>query len=128
MQKQEQLHLDYFANELVERSIRPTILYPIWHVYGYMLGMITAKLGSKTAMTCTEAVETVIDKHYLEQLTKLDPTEKKLAKKIEQFRQEEVEHKNIAIANNSEGSICQNIIAKIISLSCKVAIAASKRL
>ena len=128
MAAQEQEHLDFFANEINKRSVRPTILHPLWHCYGYILGMCTAKLGTKMAMTCTEAVEEVIDEHYLEQLKLLTDDEKLLASKIERFRQEELEHKNIAQENNAKDAACYHFVSALIRMSCKFAIAVSKKL
>jgi ubiquinone biosynthesis monooxygenase Coq7 len=45
---------------------------------------------------CTASVEEVIDKHYLNQINQLDVSEKDLKKKITKFRQDEIDHKNIA--------------------------------
>ena len=128
MASQEDVHLKYFEDEIVRRSIRPTILYPIWHIYGYALGAITAMLGTKAAMACTEAVEEVIDEHYQEQLKFLASDELELKEKIEKFRQEELEHKNIAIEYESSHARCYHFLSPLIKLSCKMAIRISKLL
>ena len=50
-------------------------------------------------MLCTASVEEVIDKHYLSQIEHLESEkteEKELLKKIKKFRQEELEHRDIA--------------------------------
>lgn len=72
MAEQEREHLDYFNNMMVANRVRPTIMAPIWHFGGFMLGAVTAKMGVKAAMACTVAVESVIDEHYAEQLEVLD--------------------------------------------------------
>ena len=60
------------------------------------MGFGSTLLGKKAAMLCTASVEEVIDKHYLNQINQLDISEKNLKKKITKFRQDEIEHKNIA--------------------------------
>jgi len=126
MKEQEEAHLKYFENELVKRRIRPTILMPIWKIYGYLLGAITARMGPKTAMACTEAVEEVINDHYLDQLMKLDKNEKELKNKIEEFRQEELQHRGIAIKHDSLDAKGHNFLTAAIKTSCKIAIKLSK--
>ena len=71
MLEQEQEHLEYFEEEIRNRNTRPTLLMPFWHVFGYALGYLSAKAGTKYAMLCTEAVEGVIDKHYSSQYSKI---------------------------------------------------------
>ena len=50
MKEQEQVHLTTFENLIVERKVRPTVLYPIWEMAGFALGVGTALLGPKAAM------------------------------------------------------------------------------
>lgn len=96
MAEQEQVHLDYFDDQITIRHVRPTLLQPLWHFSGFMLGKCTALLGTHAAMACTEAVETVIDEHYQTQLRFLPESEASLKEHIERFRQEELEHKETA--------------------------------
>jgi ubiquinone biosynthesis monooxygenase Coq7 len=126
MATQEHQHLEYFENQITSRKIRPTLLMPLWHIYGYAIGAATAILGTKMAMTCTQAVEEVIDKHYTEQLKLIENSEPDLANHIEQFRQEELEHRDIAIENRSAEAVFHSIVSKAIKLSCKAAIRLSK--
>lgn len=100
MLQQERQHLHFFNHYLVEKRIRPSYLMPLWHIGGFLLGAATAFAGRNIAHACTSAVETVIDQHYLQQVNQLtlspDEEEKKLAQKLEQFREEECQHKEIA--------------------------------
>jgi hypothetical protein len=78
--------------------VRPTALSPVWNAAGFALGAATALLGEKAAHACTEAVETVIEEHYGDQITELDAAaETELAARITKFREEEVEHKELAL-------------------------------
>ena len=61
MAEQEAEHKRTFDALLPRRRVRPTLLMPLWHVAGYALGYVTAKMGDKAAMACTVAVEDVID-------------------------------------------------------------------
>ena len=55
-------------------------------------------------MACTVAVEEVIDEHYAAQAEalKAEGIEPELTEKIETFRAEEIEHRDIGLANNAE--------------------------
>ena len=82
MAEQEREHLKRFDALIIERRVRPTVLQPVWQVAGFALGAATALMGEKAAMACTEAVEEVIDRHYAEQIEKLNTADSAL-KKIE---------------------------------------------
>lgn len=60
----EKKHLTATSNMLDEYRVRPSALTPLWSLAGRVLGGVTATLGPKSAMACTEAVETVIGEHY----------------------------------------------------------------
>lgn len=106
MAEQEQVHLDYFNKAVGDRHIRPTLLQPLWHVGGFALGAATALMGREAAMACTVAVEEVIDEHYAAQAEalKAEGIEPELREKIETFRAEELEHRDIGLANNAESA------------------------
>ena len=126
MAEQEEVHLSYFTKEMQQRRVRPSILLPIWNILGYALGVGTATLGKTSAMVCTEAVEEVIDQHYQQQLKAVD-LPKDLAENIEKFRQEELEHLDIAKDNRNELNIGQKILHKAIKLGCRLSIELAKR-
>lgn len=129
MMEQEKVHLAYFESQIEKRLLRPTLLLPLWDIGGYMLGKMAAFIGPKTAMLCTEAVEEVINEHYLSQKQILsDMNEHELVSKVEQFRLEELEHHDIAIENGSIEAPGYKIVKNIISNICKLAICLSKAL
>jgi len=129
MADQEQEHLEYFEKEIVKRKVRPTVLQPLWHVAGYALGMITAKMGVKAAMACTVAVETVISDHYAEQIAQLDQNdaEQDLKKNIAKFKAEEEEHHDIGIQHDAEQARGYKILSTAIQNGSKAAIWVAKR-
>jgi ubiquinone biosynthesis monooxygenase Coq7 len=128
MAEQEKRHLDSFDRLMAERGVRPTVLQPFWNVAGYALGAVTAAIGPEAAMACTVAVETEIDRHYREQLEELGDTDPALAEMIEDFRQEEVEHKEAALAAGAERAPAYPLMSVAIRLGCRAAIALSKRI
>ena len=96
MKEHEIEHCKFFENEIKKRNIKPTKFLPLWDLMGIGLGFGSTLLGKKAAMLCTASVEEVIDKHYLDQINQLGPEEKELKKKITKFRQDELDHKDIA--------------------------------
>lgn len=129
MAEQEQVHLDAFDKMIAERGVRPTLLQPFWKVAGYALGATTAAMGPRAAMACTAAVETEIDAHYQEQLEQLESeNEPELSAMIAKFRDEELEHKETAIAAGAEDAPGYPVLSAAIRLGCRVAIGLSKRI
>lgn len=132
MAAQEQRHLEAFNRMLPERQVRPTILSPLWHVAGYVLGAATALMGERAAMACTVAVEEVIDEHYAKQTAALDrefgPDEAKLRDTIEEFRREEVAHRDEGLAHGAAETPGYEVLSAAIKAGSRLAIWLSTRI
>ncbi|AZL15137.1 demethoxyubiquinone hydroxylase family protein [Rickettsiales endosymbiont of Stachyamoeba lipophora] len=127
MYNQELEHLQFFEQELIKHNVRPSILSPLWHIGGYMLGRATSLLGEKAAMACTEAVEEVIDEHYSEQIEELKNYAPALSAKLEQFRQEELEHRDLARKEGATEAPCYSLLNAGIKTLSKIAIRIAKK-
>lgn len=127
MAAQEEVHLDYFNKAMVARRVRPTALTPLWEFGAFALGAGTALLGTKAAMACTVAVESVIDQHYQEQLETLGEDEAELKAAIAQFREEEMEHHDTALEEGAEQAPAYPLLTRAIRDITRAAIAVSKR-
>ena len=128
MKEQEKEHLEYFEKEIQKRKIKPTYLLPLWDVMSVALGFGSALLGKKATMLCTASVEEVIDGHYKNQLKKLGNDEKDLKKKIEKFKEDEVNHKNIAYESGATNKGLYSIMDKIIKTGSRIAITISEKI
>jgi ubiquinone biosynthesis monooxygenase Coq7 len=128
MAEQEAEHRAFFDAMLARRGVRPTLLQPLWDIAGFGLGAVTAAIGPEAAMACTVAVETEIDKHYLDQLHALGDDDHELAVAVTRFRDEELEHKDTALAHGAERAPGYPVMSAVIRLGCRAAIAVSKRL
>jgi len=128
---EEQEHLEYFSKKIQKGLSRPTFLMPIWGIGSYLMGAVSAKINIKMAMLVTENVETVIEDHYSNQIIYLkqhDP-ENLMLKKIEKFKSDEIEHKNLAIVTTKETfSKFDKLVGHCIKTICKSAIFLSKKL
>ena len=127
MAAQEERHLERFDRLVAERRVRPTALQPLWNVAGFALGAATALMSEQAALTCTDAVETEIDKHYREQLAELGEDDPELAADIEEFRADELEHRDSARAGGATNAIGYPLLTAAIRAGCRVAIELSKR-
>ena len=128
MKEHERKHLEYFEKEIQKRKIKPTYLLPLWDLMGVGLGFGTALLGKKSALLCTASVEEVIEKHYQDQLKKLGNDEKDLKKKIEEFKGDEINHKNIAYESGATNNGIYSIMDKLIKTGSRIAITISEKI
>ena len=128
MKVHEEKHCQFFENEIKNRNIKPTKFLPLWDLLGVGLGFGSTLLGKKAAMLCTASVEEVIDKHYLDQINQLGPDEKELKKKITKFRDDELDHKNIAYEEGATKKGFYSIMDKIIKTGSKIAINISEKI
>jgi len=128
MASQEDTHLETFDRLVNERGVRPTALAPFWHVAGFALGAATALMGPKAAMACTAAVETEIDNHYAAQLNELDDKDPELKGFVEKFREEEIEHRDHALASGAEEAIAYPLLSRAIRFGCRAAIHLSEKI
>jgi len=128
MKEHERKHLEYFEKEIQKRKVKPTYLLPLWDLMGVGLGFGTALLGKKSALLCTASVEEVIEKHYQDQLKKLGNDEKDLKKKIEEFKGDEINHKNIAYESGATNNGIYSIMDKLIKTGSRIAITISEKI
>ena len=128
MKSHEQKHYNFFDEEIQKRNIKPTKLLPLWDLFGVGLGFGSVLLGKKAAMLCTASVEEVIDKHYSNQIDKIESDEKNLKEKICEFRDDELHHKNIAYELGATKNGLYSIFDKIIKTGSRIAINISEKI
>ena len=128
MKLHEKEHLDFFEEEIKKRNINPTKFLPLWDLLGIGLGFGSTLLGKKAAMLCTASVEEVIDEHYQNQINQINNDEKKLKEKIIKFREDELNHKNIAYEEGATKNGIYSVLDKLIKAGSKVAISISEKI
>lgn len=128
MAEQEQVHLARFNRMMAERGVRPSALQPVWHAAGFALGAVTALMGPRAAMACTAAVEDVIEKHYARQLEELGDKDPELSAVVKQFRDEEIEHHDAAVAHGAEQTPGYPLLSAAIKAGCRLAIRIAERI
>jgi ubiquinone biosynthesis monooxygenase Coq7 len=128
MAAQEERHLKRFNALMAERHVRPTALQPLWNVAGFALGAATALMSERAALACTDAVETEIDRHYSQQLAELGEDDPELSADIEEFRADELEHRDTARSAGATEAVGYPLLTAAIRAGCRVAIELSKRI
>jgi len=128
MADQEKVHRAAFETLVADRRVRPTLLGPLWDIAGFALGAGTALLGEKAAMACTVAVEEVIDEHYRDQVAALGDREPALVAQIEEFRADELEHRDTGLAHGAEQAPAYAALSRAVKTASRVAIWLSTRL
>ena len=119
MKKHEEVHCDFFENEIKKRDI---------NLLGLGLGFGSTIIGKKAAMLCTASVEEVIDVHYKNQINQIGPDEKNLKNKITKFREDELHHKDIAYNEGASKKGFYSVVDKVIKTGSKLAIKVSEKI
>lgn len=128
MEAHEAEHLARFEALLNARRVRPTLMAPIWRVAGFVLGAGTALMGEKAAHACTEAVESVIEGHYANQIAELADREPELAAELTKFRDEELAHHDHAVAHGAREAPGYGLLSAVIRAGCRAAIKISEKI
>tara|TARA_Y100000741_G_scaffold323346_1_gene273555 strand:+ start:572 stop:1105 length:534 start_codon:yes stop_codon:yes gene_type:complete len=128
MKKHEEVHSNFFENEIKNRNIKPTKFLPLWDLLGLGLGFGSTILGKKAAMLCTASVEEVIDDHYKNQIDQIGSDENKLRNNIIKFREDELHHKDIAYSEGATKDGFYSIFDKVIKIGSKLAIKISEKI
>ncbi|GAC98842.1 hypothetical protein PHSY_006437 [Pseudozyma hubeiensis SY62] len=144
MWQTEKKHLEVMRALLRQHNVRPSLLLPVWSTAGRVLGGVTALLGPRSAMACTEAVESVIGEHYDDQLKELKtilekeqvggevaedvhPSLPLLSDIIKEFRDDELEHLDTAVENESQQAAGHALLSAVIAAGCRGAIWVASR-
>ncbi len=128
MKEHEEEHCNFFEDEIKKRNIKPTKLLPLWDLLGLGLGFGSTILGKKAAMLCTASVEEVIDGHYKNQIDQIGSDENNLKNKIIKFRDDELNHKDIAYNEGATKEGFYKIIDKVIKTGSRLAIKISEKI
>ena len=128
MEGEEQTHLDAFETLLRDNQVRPTVMTPVWRLAALGLGVSTALLGEKAAHACTEAVESVIEEHYAEQIAEVSASDPELAARLTQFRDDEIGHRDRAVEQGAREAPGYPLLSAIIRTGCKLAIRISEKI
>lgn len=128
MAQKEAEHLAAFDKLVAERRVRPTALSPLWNIAGFALGAASAMMGPKAAMACTVAIEEAIEEHYAGQAARLGARDPELRAKIEEFRRDEIAHRDEALAEGARAAAGYPLLRAAIRTGSRLAIFLSTRI
>lgn len=128
MLEKEQEHFEKFSELLIKYKVRPTVLDPIWKAGAFGLGAVSAFLGKKATMACTEAVEEVIIDHYQNQSKFLKGKDEALRKVTEKFALDEKSHMHKAKEFDTGTDVFHKVFKLGVKTLSKVAIKVSEKI
>lgn len=128
MEAHEATHLARFETLLTEGAVRPTLMAPVWRAAAFTLGVGTALIGETAAHACTEAVESVIEAHYAGQIAELTAREPALAAELAGFREDELAHREEAVAKGAHEAPLHGLLSLVVRAGCRAAIRISERI
>ena len=115
-------------------------LLPAWRAAGWLTGAIPALFGARAVHATIEAVETFVDRHYAEQLERIeamdpdgaDASLQALHALLEACRRDEVEHRDeaaaaLALAGREAGRLLR-VWTRIVSAGSVAAVALCRRI
>ncbi|MCS6932905.1 MAG: demethoxyubiquinone hydroxylase family protein [Acetobacteraceae bacterium] len=124
----EQGHLD-----LLEAVLPPadrSRLLPLWRAAGFLTGFLPALFGPRAVYATIDAVESFVDRHYQEQLDRLDAAgiEPALRALLARCQDDEVHHRDEAreAARPPPGALLR-AWAWLVGAGAKAAVAAARR-
>lgn len=121
----ERAHREAFRGSMQERHVTPCGALAVWSVGGWVLGCLTALLGSRGVMACTAAVERAVHGHLEEQIAFLLLTDPPLAALVQEIQREEMEHLSYAEDRIPPGSITARLVEPVIAVCTNALIALS---
>jgi ubiquinone biosynthesis monooxygenase Coq7 len=98
-------HCRLFRDAMPARGARPCRVMSLWSLGGYVLGALTALTGERMVWICTEAVESTVHHHLLDQLAFLRSRDPELHRLIASIQEEELDHLRTARQRQKPGGM-----------------------
>lgn len=131
--------LDHLATEqkhlqLIEQLLHPkqrSIALFLWRPAGFLTGAIPALLGRDWVFHSIQAVETFVDRHYQEQIDRLelDGGYPLLLQTLIECQQDEIHHRDdAAVRVSSSGGLMRRLWVKMIGAGSAAAVSVARRI
>jgi ubiquinone biosynthesis monooxygenase Coq7 len=122
----EQSHLD-----LIESLLPPqqrSRLLPLWRLAGWLTGALPALFGAHAVYATIDAVETFVDRHYQQQIDRLDAEclFPELRSALDKCREDEVHHRDEARAQETPLGPMLRAWCRMVSAGSEAAVAAAR--
>jgi ubiquinone biosynthesis monooxygenase Coq7 len=95
---EEQDHLVWSADRIHELGGRTSLLNPLWYAGAFALGAAAGALGDRWNLAFLAETERQVEAHLASHLEQLSPADRKTRVVVEAMREDEVRHRESAIA------------------------------
>lgn len=96
--REENDHLDWCDTRLKELGDRKSFLNPIWFAGSFAIGAFAGLAGDKWSLGFVAETERQVESHLDDHLTQLTPADEKSRVILEQMKQDEMHHADVAVA------------------------------
>jgi len=90
--REEEDHLAWTAERLMELGSRPSLLNPFWYAGAYMLGAVAARVGDAQSLGFVVETERQVEEHLAGHLDKLPPEDLRSRAIVAQMKLDEIAH------------------------------------
>ena len=116
--QEENDHLEWCDKRLHELDSRKSLLNPLWYAGSFTLGALAGIAGDKWSLGFVVETERQVESHLEEHLSRLPPQDHKSRAILEQMKEDEVNHANMALA--AGGTELPGAVKLAMQLSSKV--------
>ncbi|MEO8670578.1 MAG: demethoxyubiquinone hydroxylase family protein [Tahibacter sp.] len=124
----ERTHFQTFGGILVERGVRPCHALPLWAFGGWVIGIATALLGTRSIWVCTTAIERTVSAHLAHQVEFLRASDYDVLAAVQTIQLDEESHEQYASRNGGEATGPYVLLSWVIAGATSFAIWLSTKL
>lgn len=124
--REEEDHLRWTADRIVELQGRRSALDPVWYLGAYVIGVLAAKSGESGNLGFLKETERQVVRHLTGHLEKLPASDERSRQIVRQMIEDEASHAELAASLG--GADLPSSLRLLMQLSAKVMTAASYRL
>ncbi len=96
--REENDHLNWCGKRLHELDSHKSLLNPLWYAGSFTLGALAGIAGDKWSLGFVVETERQVESHLEEHLSQLPPQDRNSRAILEQMKEDEVDHANMALA------------------------------
>lgn len=99
--REEQDHLAWCAERLVELDSRPSLLNPLWYTGSFSIGAAAGIAGDRWSLGFVEATERQVEAHLDSHLDRLPAQDARSRAIVAQMKEDEARHADMAVASGA---------------------------
>jgi ubiquinone biosynthesis monooxygenase Coq7 len=96
--QEENDHLDWCAHRLEQLGSHKSLLNPLWYAGSFAIGALAGAAGDKWSLGFVVETERQVENHLDEHLSQLPAHDEKSRAILQQMKEDEVNHANLALA------------------------------